>query len=192
MDYCQYLISSQVNSTLTNLAQHLQSWSHDTINGYLRGETLPARVLWENAPEVMEFDAAASLVFDDTVLHKEFGPCLERTKRTRRLWSGNAPEVINGIGLVWCLYVHPCSGRFWVLDDPLFAPERDGQTKLDHVSKMRCSLGERPIPFGPVWMDSWYATQDLMLDRDGYHHSSNKIFYGPLKSDPLVDDSVGG
>ena len=29
LDYCQFLISSQVNYTLTNLADHLQSWSHD-------------------------------------------------------------------------------------------------------------------------------------------------------------------
>ncbi len=188
LDYCQYLISSQVNYTLTNLAEHLQSWSHDTINRYLRGETLPARLLWENVREVMEFDAAAYIIFDDTVLNKEFGPCIEMT---RRQWSGNEHEVINGIGLVSCLYVHPCSGRFWVLDYRLFDPERDGKTKLHHVAEMLCSLRERQIPFGTVLMDSWYATKDLMLDIDGYHHSSNKIFYCPLKSDRLVDDSGG-
>ncbi len=43
LDYCQFLIGSQVNYTLTNLADHLQSWSHDTINRYLRGESLPPR-----------------------------------------------------------------------------------------------------------------------------------------------------
>jgi len=43
LDYCQFLIGSQVNYTLTNLAEHLQSWSHDTINRYLRGEVLPPR-----------------------------------------------------------------------------------------------------------------------------------------------------
>jgi len=32
LDYCQYLLSSQVNYTLTNLAEHLKSFSHDTIN----------------------------------------------------------------------------------------------------------------------------------------------------------------
>src|SRR5918996_2521829 len=38
LDYCQYLLSSQVNYTLTNLAEHLKSFSHDTINRYLKGE----------------------------------------------------------------------------------------------------------------------------------------------------------
>jgi cellobiose-specific phosphotransferase system component IIB len=32
LDYCQYLLSSQVNYTLTNLAEHLDQFSHDTIN----------------------------------------------------------------------------------------------------------------------------------------------------------------
>ena len=40
-------------------------------------------------------------------------------------------------------------------------------------------------------MDSWYATKDLMLNIDGSHNSSSKIFYCPLKSDRMVDDSGG-
>jgi hypothetical protein len=43
LDYCQYLLSSQVNYTLTNLAEHLDQFSHDTINRYLRARNfLPA------------------------------------------------------------------------------------------------------------------------------------------------------
>jgi hypothetical protein len=37
------LLSSQVNYTLTNLAEHLKSFSHDTINRYLKGEKLTPR-----------------------------------------------------------------------------------------------------------------------------------------------------
>jgi hypothetical protein len=190
LDYCQFLIGSQVNYTLTNLAEHLQSWSHDTINRYLRGEKLPPRLLWENAREVMEFEPLAYLVFDDSVLNKEFGPCIEMT---RRQWSGNEHRVLNGIGLVSCLYVHP-DGRCWVIDYRLFDPDRDGKTKLDHVKDMLRSVREREIPCGTVLMDSWYATKDLMLDIDGCansSNSSNKIFYCPLKSDRMVDDSGG-
>ena len=194
LDYCQFLIGSQVNYTLTNLAEHLQSWSHDTINRYLRGEVLPPRLLWENAREVMDFDQGAYVVFDDTVLDKRFGPCIEMSQRQ---WSGNEHRVINGIGLVSCLYVHPQSGRCWVLDYRLYDPERDGKTKLDHVAEMLATLQARQIPFGTVLMDSWYATKDLMLDIDGFGNSnsnsssSNKIFYCPLKSDRMVDDSGG-
>jgi len=152
---------------------------------------LPPRLLWENAREVMEFDEQAYVVFDDTVLNKEFGPCIEMT---RRQWSGNEHKVINGIGLVSCLYIHPRSGRFWVLDYRLYDPEGDSKSKLDHVAEMLQALGVREIPFGTVLMDSWYATKDLMLQIDGYHSSSSsssKIFYCPLKSDRMVDNSSG-
>jgi len=46
LDYCQYLLSSQVNYTLTNLAEHLDQFSHDTINRYLKGEKLSPRLLF--------------------------------------------------------------------------------------------------------------------------------------------------
>jgi hypothetical protein len=192
LDYCQFLVSSQVNYTLTNLADHLQSWSHDTINRYLRGQQLPPRLLWENAREVMEFDEQAYIVFDDTVLNKEFGPCIELTKRQ---WSGNEHRVLNGIGLVSCLYVHPQSERFWVLDYRLYDPARDGKSKLDHVADMLEALHARHVPFGTVLMDSWYATKALMLQIDGFgsggSHGSGKTFYCPLKSDRMVDHSSG-
>ncbi len=32
LDYCQYLLSSQINYTVTNLAEHLKRCRHDTIN----------------------------------------------------------------------------------------------------------------------------------------------------------------
>jgi hypothetical protein len=40
LDYCQYLLSSPINYTITNLADHLEGISHDRINRYLRGEKL--------------------------------------------------------------------------------------------------------------------------------------------------------
>ncbi|MEA5556060.1 transposase, partial [Nodularia spumigena CH309] len=32
LNYCQYLLSSQINYTITNLAEHLEHISHDAIN----------------------------------------------------------------------------------------------------------------------------------------------------------------
>ena len=40
LNYCQYLLSSQINYTLTNLANHLAGISHDKINRYLKNEKL--------------------------------------------------------------------------------------------------------------------------------------------------------
>lgn len=45
--YCQYLLSSQINYTLTNFAEHTQEFSHDMINRYLNSEHLNHEVIWE-------------------------------------------------------------------------------------------------------------------------------------------------
>jgi hypothetical protein len=97
LDYCQYLLSSQVNYTLTNLAEHLKSFSHDTINRYLKGEKLSPRLLFEQVQPLLELDPEAYLIFDDTVLDKSLGPNIEVV---RKQWSGNKKGVISGIGVV--------------------------------------------------------------------------------------------
>ncbi|MDQ3815327.1 MAG: hypothetical protein M3347_15520 [Armatimonadota bacterium] len=101
LDYCQYLLSSQVNYTLTNLAEPLQSFSHDAINRYLRGEKLTPRLLWEQVQGLLALHPEAFLLFDDTVLDKNCGPCIEPV---RRQWSGNEKPVIAGISMVSCVY----------------------------------------------------------------------------------------
>ena len=184
LDYCQFLLSSQVNYTLTHLADHLQSFSHDTINRYLRGAQLRPRHLWEQVAPLLEQHQDGYLLFDDTILDKSYGPEIELT---RPQWSGKEKRTVNGIGLVSCVYVHPHSGRFHVIDYRLYAPERDGKSKLQHVKEMFQSVLERGILCGTVLMDGWYATKDLMLLFDG----AGKRFYCPIKSDRQVDDSGG-
>jgi len=34
LDYCQYLLVSPINHTLTNFADHVEDMSHDAINGF--------------------------------------------------------------------------------------------------------------------------------------------------------------
>ena len=103
LDYCQFLLSSQINYTLTHMADHLPSFSHDTINRYLRGEKLSPHLLWEQTEPLLELNDEAYLVFDDTVLDHSFGPTIEMV---RRQWSGNQKSVIRGMGLVSCVYVN--------------------------------------------------------------------------------------
>ncbi|MGZ8095589.1 MAG: IS701 family transposase, partial [Methylosarcina sp.] len=35
LDYCQFLLASQINYTLTYFADHTPTFSHDAINRYL-------------------------------------------------------------------------------------------------------------------------------------------------------------
>ena len=41
LDYCQYLLSSPLNDTLTPFADHSEGFSQDRINRYLAGERIP-------------------------------------------------------------------------------------------------------------------------------------------------------
>ena len=184
LDYCQFLLSSQINYTLTHMADHVQSFSHDTINRYLRGEKLSPRLLWEQAQPLLELDPGAYLVFDDTVLDHSFGPQIEMV---RRQWSGNQKSVIRGIGLVSCVYVNPHTEQFWVIDYRIFDPTTDGKSKLDHVREMLSMAEQRKLSYQTVLMDAWYAAKEVMMQiaRLG------KTFYCPLKSNRLVDDSKG-
>jgi DDE family transposase len=184
LDYCQYLLSSQVNYTLTNLAEHLKSFSHDTINRYLKGEKLSPRLLFEQTRSLLEIDPEAYLIFDDTVLEKSFGPKIEVV---RKQWSGNKKGVIRGVGVVSCVYVNPKTEHFWLVDYRIFDPEADGKTKLDHVQEMLRSAEHREMPFEAVLMDTWYAAKEIMLLIDGM----KKTFYCPLRSNRQVDDSGG-
>ena len=41
LDYCQYLLSSPLNDTLTHFAAQSEGFSHERINRYLAGERIP-------------------------------------------------------------------------------------------------------------------------------------------------------
>ncbi|MBD2209513.1 transposase, partial [Nostoc linckia FACHB-104] len=91
LNYCQYLLSSQINYTVTNLAEHLESISHDAINYYLRREKLTPRLLWDNVKEVVEPDANGYIIFDDSVLDKRYS---EEIEIVRKQYSGNEHGVL--------------------------------------------------------------------------------------------------
>ena len=44
LDYCQYLLSTPINYTLTHFADHCEAFSHDQINRYLAGSSPPPAV----------------------------------------------------------------------------------------------------------------------------------------------------
>lgn len=183
IDYCQFLLSSQVNFTLTHHADHHAQFSHDAINRYLRGEKLTSRLIWEHVRSQIVPSPHGCLVFDDSVLDKNFSYKIELV---RRQYSGNAHGIIKGIGLVNCLYVNPESGQYWIIDYRIFAPEGDGKSKLDHVRDMLVSAAaDKQLPWPVVLMDTWYATKDLMLFIESLH----KVYYCPLRDNRLVDDS---
>jgi Transposase DDE domain len=183
LDYCQYLLVSQINYTLTNFADHCEQFSHDAINRYLRGERITPRLIWENVRGQVVPTPRGYLLFDDTVLDKNYSFAIELV---RAQYSGNAKAVIKGIGVVTCVYVHPDTDQFWLIDYRIYDPEGDGKSKLDHVREMLTNVVyQKQLPVQAVLMDTWYATKDFML----FIESLSKIYYCPLKDNRQVDDS---
>ncbi len=183
--YCQYLLSSQINYTLTNFAEHKDGISHDIINRYLGKEKITPRIVWENVKDKIVVSENGYILFDDSVMDKRYSNKIELV---RKQYSGNVHGVVKGIGVVNCVYVNPDTEQFWVIDFRIYDPDGDGKDKLKHVEEMLNSVAfQKKLPFKTVLMDCWYAEKNIMLWID----SLNKHFYCPLKKNRLVDDSGG-
>lgn len=185
LDYCQYLLASQINYTLTNFAEHAEKFSHDAANRYLAGDEIRPRLVWENVKSQVIQTPYGFLVFDDTVIDKNFSKNIELV---RSQYSGNAHKVIKGIGVVTCVYVNPQIDQFWIIDYRIYDPDGDGKSKLDHMKDMLLNcVYQKELLFWAVLMDSWYASKDMMLQIERL----SKIYYCPLKDNRQVDDSGG-
>jgi hypothetical protein len=185
LDYCQYLLSSQINYTLTNFADHSQKFSHDQLNRHLRDDKLTPHLVWEQAKEQLVTSPNGYLIFDDTVADKNYSRAIELV---RRQYSGNTHSVIRGIGIVTCIYVNPELDQFWLIDYRIFAPSEDGKTKLDHAKEMfDVIIHSKQLEFRCVLMDTWYATRQFMLhiEREG------KLYYCPIQDNRQVDEGEG-
>lgn len=185
LDYCQFLLVSQTNYTLTYFAEHRPGFSHDAVKRYLEEDKLTARMVWEQVSGQVVRNPQGYLAFDDTVLDHDTA---QKIELVRRQYSGNAHAVIKGIGVVTCVYINPDTDQFWIIDYRIYDPERDGKTKLDHVRDMlNNALSDKALPFRGVLMDSWYAERKLMLHIERLH----KVYYCPLKDNRQVDETGG-
>jgi hypothetical protein len=187
--YSQFLLSTQTNYTCTYLSEHFEGLDENSIYRYLQSAKLTPKLIREKAREVIQYSANGYLIFDDTVLDKDFSSKIEGV---RKQYSGNAHGLVRGIGIVNCLYYNPELDKYWIVDYRTFDPEVDGKTKLDHVRDMLMIMsGSRKEMFENVrtiLMDTWYATTEMMLLVDKTYH---KLYYCPIKTNRQVDDSGG-
>lgn len=183
--YCQELLVSQINYTLTNFADHDEPFSHDAIKRYLGDAHVTPRLVWENVRGPVVPTPCGSVLFDDTGLDKNASFAIALV---RRQYSGHAQAVLKGIGVVTCVSVNPVLDQFWLIDYRIDDPAGDGKSKLDHGRDTLSNIVyPKQLPFEAVWMDTWYATRDLML----FLESLRKFYYCPLKDHRQVDDSGG-
>lgn len=184
LNYCQYLLSSQINYTLTNFAEHVESLSHDRVNRYLGNDKLTPKLVWEHVQSDIVHSDNGYLLFDDTVVDKDSSNKIEGV---RHQYSGNCHGVVKGIGIVTCVYVNPELEKFWVIDYRIFDPDKDGKSKIDHVDDMlNHTEHKKLLPFTTVLVDSWYATHKIILKID----DMGKTYYCPLKKNRLVNNKT--
>jgi hypothetical protein len=187
LSYGQFLVNSPVNFTGTHFADTVDGLNHDSVYRFLKDSRLTPALVREKISEVIEYSASGRVLFDDSVLDKSSARSIEGVIKQ---YSGNAHHVINGIGVVTCVYYNPERDRFYILDYRVYDPERDGKTKIDHILNMLAQIIWKDIPFSHVLMDSWYATVEAMNQIMDYHKyfvcavRSNRLF----SPDPDNDD----
>ena len=85
LNYCQYLLVSQINHTLTNFADQTEEMGHDAINRYLRNDRVTASAVLDQVRNDVVMFPNAYLIFDDTVLDKKFSHRIELVRRQYRV-----------------------------------------------------------------------------------------------------------
>lgn len=154
--YIEYLISTPVNYTCSNLAEHLEGVSHDAISDYLQRERLTARGLWELVQPLLQDSEAAYLIVDDSVQNKQYSRKIELVKKQ---YSGVVHGLVRGIGVV--NLVHSDGEDFYPIDYRIYAPEVDGKTKNDHFREMVLNAkSDKQLKARTLLFDSWYASVD--------------------------------
>ena len=178
--YVEYLISTVGNFTGTNLAEHLDEVSHDTIADYLQTERLTARTLWELVEELILDSPEAFLIVDDSVQDKRYSRFIELVKLQ---YSGAEHGLVRGIGIVNLVHSAGAKQDFYPIDYRIYAPDQDGKTKNDHFREMvKNAIADKQILAKYILFDSWYASVGnlKLVQRLGL------TFFTTLKSNRMV------
>lgn len=177
--YVEYLISTPVNYTATNLANHLeQKISHDAVSDFLARQHITAHELYALVKPLLDDTADSYLIMDDSVQAKPYSTKIELTKRQ---YSGNVHGLVRGIGVV--NLVHSDGREFYPIDFRIYSPEADGKTKNEHFREMLLNaIGDKQIKAKTVLFDTWYASvANLKLI-----HNHQRYFVSSLKSNRMV------
>ena len=177
--YVEYLISTPINYTCTNLADHLDGdISHDAINDYLRRENHTPHTIWELAKPLINNSKEAYLIVDDSIQNKQYSQKIELVKLQ---YSGNTHSLVRGIGIVNLVHAH--QNDYNPIDYRVYAPSVDGKTKNEHLRDLlRLAFEEKNIQAQTILFDSWYAASENLK----YIHRLGKFFVTTLKENRLV------
>jgi len=178
--YIEYLLSTTINYTCSNLAEHLEKVSHDSVTDFLQNQKFTPKELWELVKNRIDDSEEGFLLVDDSVQNKEYSHSIETVKLQ---YSGNEHGLVKGIGLVNLVHTNGSLGDFYPVNYRLYDPDADGKSKNDHFQEMFTQAVEKQgIKARNIAFDSWYASVEnlKMIHRSGW------TFYTNLKSNRKV------
>lgn len=178
--YIEYLLSTPINYTCSNLSEHLENVSHDSVTDFLQNSKFTPKDLWELVKDRIDDNEEAFLLVDDSVQNKQYSQLIETVKLQ---YSGNEHGLVKGIGLVNLVHTNGCLGDFYPVNYRVYHPDSDGKTKNDHFQEMfKQATASQQIKARNIAFDSWYASvENLKLV-----HRSGWTFYTNLKSNRQV------
>lgn len=184
--YVEYLLSTPINYTCSNLSQHLDDVSHDVVTDFLANAHFTPRDLWHLVKKEINFNADGFLIVDDSVQDKRYSKFIELVKRQ---YSGNEHGLLRGIGLVNMVYSEGENQDFYPIDYRIYAPMQDQKTKNDHFQAMFLrACHDKALPCRTILFDSWYGSvSNLKLV-----HRAGWTFFTTLKSNRKVSLSKEG
>ncbi len=178
--YIEYLLSTPINYTCSNLSEHLENVSHDSVTDFLQNSKFTPRDLWELVKNRIDDSQEAFLLVDDSVQNKQYSQAIETVKLQ---YSGNEHGLVKGIGLVNLVHTNGSLGDFYPINYRIYNPDADGKSKNEHFQEMfKQAVEKQTIKARNIAFDSWYASVDnlKMIHRSGW------TFYTNLKSNRKV------
>ena len=173
-------MSTPINYTCSNLAEHLEGVSHDAVTGYLERERHTAGQLWKLVRTLVDDSPDAFLIIDDSVQAKRYARKIALVKRQ---YSGNEHGIVAGIGVVNLVHSAGAHADCYPIDYRIYAPDADGTTKNDHFRDMLlAAIADKRLEARTVLFDSWYASANNLK----LVHRAGRIFYTTLKANRLV------
>ena len=138
--------------------------SHDSISRWLRSKHFTPSGIWELSSKEINTEGSGFLIADDTVLTKQYSKKIDLVNYQ---YSGNAHDVIAGIGLVNLVWhSHDCDESI-PIDYRIYDKETDGKTKNTHFCDMLLLAKQRGIKPEAVIFDAWYSSlKNLKTIRD--------------------------
>ena len=138
--------------------------SHDSISRWLNNKCFRPSGVWEASQQYIDANEPCLLIADDTVLSKTYS---EKIDLVNDQYSGNADDVIAGIGLINLLW-HGLEQEVSVpIDYRVYDKDTDGKTKNTHFCEMLSLAKSRGMTPEAVVMDAWYSSlKNLKAIRD--------------------------